>query len=228
MAEKVYGVFGLGVFGTEVARTLAERGGKVIAIDKYDNAVEKVKNFVAQAILIDSTDEEALRSAPIEEIDVAIVAVGENVETSILTTALLKKLGVPYIISRAISDIHAQVLSQIGANEVFNIEIEEGRRIANRLISPDILDKTFIGEDRVLAEVVVPKTFVGKSIAQLDLRRRYNVNVVSIKRFQMAVDEFGNPVDREIVSFPDPNTILHKDDILVMVGSENDIDNLRS
>ncbi len=228
MAEKVYGVIGLGVFGTEVARTLAEKGGKVIAIDKHDNAIEKVKNFVAQAILIDSTDEEALRSAPIEEIDIAIVAVGENIETSILTTALLKKLGVPYIISRAISDIHAQVLTQIGANEVFNIEIEEGRRIANRLISPDILDKTFIGKDRVVAEITLPKNFIGKSIAQLDLRRRYNVNVVSVKRVQMAVDEFGNPVDHEIVTFPDPNIILNKDDILVVVGSENDIDNLRS
>lgn len=227
MAEKVYGVFGLGVFGAEVARTLAERGGKVIAIDKRPNMIEKVKNVVTQAILIDTTDEESLRSAPIEDLDIAVVAIGENVEASILTTAILKKLGVPYIISRAISDIHAQVLRQIGANEVFNIEIEEGKRIANRLVSPDILDKTYIGKNQVVAEVVVPKNFIGKSIAQLDLRKKYNINVVSIKRVQIAVDDFGNPVDHEIVNFPSPTTVLQKDDILVLVGSESDIDNIR-
>jgi len=227
MAEKVYGVFGLGVFGVEVARTLAERGGKVIAIDKRPNMIEKVKNVVTQAILIDTTDEESLRSAPIEDLDIAVVAIGENVEASILTTAILKKLGVSYIISRAISDIHAQVLKQIGANEVFNIEIEEGKRIANRLVSPDILDKTYIGKNQVVSEVVVPKNFVGKSIAQLDLRKKYNINVVSIKRVQIAVDDFGNPVDREIVNFPSPTTVLQKDDILVLVGSESDIDNIR-
>lgn len=228
MAEKVFGVFGLGVFGIEVAKTLAEKGGKVIAVDKHIEAIEKIKDIVAQAVLIDSTDEESLRNAPLDDLDIAIVAIGENIESSILTTALLKKLGVSYVISRAISEIHAQVLKQIGANEVFNIEIEEGQRIANRLISPDILEKTYVGKDRVVAEIVVPKSFIGKSIIQLDLRRRYNINVISLKRIQLTVDEYGHPVDQEVVSFPDPHTTLQKDDILVVVGTEKDIDNLKS
>ena len=125
--NKVFAVFGLGAFGLEVCRVLAEKGSTVIAIDNKVGQIEKIKNLVTQAVLIDSTDEESLRAAPIEDVDTAIVGIGENIESSILTTAILKKVGVPHIIARAISEIHAQVLRQVGASDVINIEIEERR-----------------------------------------------------------------------------------------------------
>lgn len=225
--ESIFGVFGLGTFGMEICRTLADRGCKVIAIDKNQVAVEKVKNLVSQAILIDSTDEDALRNAPIDDIDVAIVAVGDNIEASILTTALLKKYGINHIISRAITDIHAQVLSQVGATEVFNVEIEEGKRLANRLISPDVLEKIYIGKNQVIAEVAAPHNFVGKSIVQLDLRKRFNINIISVKRIRMEIDDGGSPTKEEIMNFPNPDLVIQKNDILVVVGSENEIQELK-
>ena len=225
--EKIFGVFGLGTFGLEVCQVVSEKGGKVIAVDNQPELIEKVKNMVTQAILIDSTDEQSLKNAPIEDIDVAVVGIGENIEASILTTAVLKNLGVPYIIARAVSDIHAQVLKQVGATEVINIEIEEGKRIAGKLVSPDIIDKIYIGQNQVLAEVVCSKSFVGKSILELDLRKKTNVNIISVKHINTKIDEMGNPIIEELVEFPTPATRMKKDDILVVVGREKDIEKLR-
>lgn len=225
--EKVFGVFGLGTFGLEVCRVISEKGGKVIAVDYQTELIEKIKNTVTQAVLIDSTDEQSLKNAPIEDVDVAVVGIGENIESSILTTAVLKNLGVPYIISRAISDIHAQVLKQVGATEVINIEIEEGKRIASKLISPDIIDKVYIGQNQILAEVMSSKSMVGKSILELDLRKKLNVNVISIKHTSTKIDDMGNPVVENVVDFPAPSTVIEKDDILVVVGREKDIDKLK-
>ncbi len=225
--EKIFGVFGLGTFGLEVCQVVSEKGGKVIAVDNQPELIEKVKNMVTQAILIDSTDEQSLKNAPIEDIDVAVVGIGENIEASILTTAVLKNLGVPYIIARAVSDIHAQVLKQVGATEVINIEIEEGKRIASKLVSPDIIDKIYIGQNQILAEVVCSKSFVGKSILELDLRKKTNVNIISVKHINTKIDEMGNPIIEELVEFPTPATRMKKDDILVVVGREKDIEKLR-
>ncbi|MGC9364975.1 MAG: potassium channel family protein [Fidelibacterota bacterium] len=225
--EKVFGIFGLGTFGLEVCRVISEKGGKVIAVDYQTELIEKVKNSVTQAVLIDSTDEESLKNAPIEDIDVAVVGIGENIESSILTTAVLKNLGVPYIISRAVSDIHAQVLKQVGATEVINIEIEEGKRVAGKLISPDIIDKVYIGQNQMLAEVMASKSMVGKSIVQLDLRKKLNINIISIKHHSTKIDDMGNPVVEDIIDFPAPSTVIQKDDILVVVGREKDIDKLK-
>ncbi|MBU1063659.1 TrkA family potassium uptake protein [bacterium] len=225
--EKVFGVFGLGTFGLEVCRVISEKGGKVIAVDFQTELIEKVKNMVTQAVLIDSTDEQSLKNAPIEDIDVAVVGIGQNIESSILTTAVLKNLGVPYIISRAISDIHGQVLKQVGATEIIDIEIEEGKRIANKLISPDIIDKVYIGQNQILAEVMCSKSMIGKSIMALDLRKKLNVNIISVKHTSTKIDEMGNPVVENNVDFPAPSTIIQKDDILVVVGREKDVDKLK-
>ncbi|MDO9547427.1 MAG: TrkA family potassium uptake protein [Candidatus Marinimicrobia bacterium] len=225
--EKVFAVFGLGTFGLEVCRVISEKGGKVIAVDYQIELIEKVKNMVTQAVLIDSTDEQSLKNAPIEDIDVAVVGIGQNIESSILTTAVLKNLGVPYIIARAASDIHGQVLKQVGATEVINIEIEEGKRLASKLISPDIIDKIYIGQNQILAEVMCSKSMIGKSVMALDLRKKLNVNIISIKHTSTKIDEMGNPVVENVVDFPSPSTIILKDDILVVVGREKDIDKLK-
>ena len=226
-AEKVFAVFGLGAFGMEVCRGLIDKGGKVIAFDHRAQPIEKIKDLVTQVMVLDSTDEDALRSAPLENVDVAIVAIGDDVEASILTTALLKNIGVPYVIARAVSDIHMRVLRQIGANEVINLEIEEGRRVASRLLTAEVLETIPVTEDYSIVELYVPESMVGKSLERLDLRAGYKVNVIAIERFKTAVDEEGNPVKEERVILPTKDDVLLSDDILIVVGRNSDLEAFR-
>lgn len=225
--EKAFAVFGLGTFGFEVCKVLAEKGGRVFAIDENQKLIEKVKEIATQAILIDSRDEESLRNAPLSDIDVAVVAIGDNIEASILTTAILKNIGVPYIISRAISDIHAQVLKQVGATEILFIEIEEGRNLASRLISPDVLDRIPISQNQTLAEIITPDSFEGKSLHKLDLMNKLSINVISVKRTQTSIDAMGNPRKEEFIIQPSPSVVLQKDDVIVVIGKDEDIDRLK-
>jgi trk system potassium uptake protein TrkA len=225
--EKIFAVFGLGTFGFEVCRVISEKGGKIIAVDVDQNLVEKAKDFATQAVLIDSTDEVSLRNAPLENVDVAVVAIGDDMEASILTTAILRNMGIPYIISRAISDIHAQVLKQVGATEILFIEIEEGRRLATRLISPYVLDRIPISNNQTLAEVSVPENFIGKTLLKLDLLKKLKITVISVKRKTTKIDDMGNPVREESILQPEPSTILRDDDILVIIGKDEDIKALK-
>ncbi|OHD15820.1 MAG: potassium transporter TrkA [Spirochaetes bacterium GWD1_27_9] len=225
--EKTIAIFGLGAFGFEICKRLAEKGGKVIAIDKDPKLIEKIKDSIMQAILIDSTDEESLKKSALENVDVAVVAMGENLQASIITTALLKKINIPYIIARATSDIHSQLLKQIGANEVINLEIEEGKRIANRLISPNVLERIPISKSQIFAEIIVPKSFVGKTLQQIDLRNKANINVISIRRIILKIDEMGNPLKEENVLIPKPSDVLELNDILAIVGTDKEIESLK-
>jgi trk system potassium uptake protein TrkA len=201
-----------------------EKGAGVIAVDNQAVLIEKVKDTVTQAIRIDSTDEEALGQLPLEDIQTAIVAIGDNIEASILTTALLKHKGIPYILARAISEIHMQVLRQIGADEVVNLEIDEGKRIAQRLISPEIVERTILGETLSLAEMKTPKVLTGKPLSKLDLRSRFHVGIVIIRRVQLSVDEIGNPTRTEQAIFPNAETVLEEQDTLLVVGKNADIE----
>jgi len=225
--DKIFAVIGLGVFGLKVCEVMAERGGRVIAIDKDPALIEKVKDIATQSILLDSTDETAMNQIPFADISVAIVAIGEHIEASILTTAILKRQGIPYIVARAVTEIHHQVLRQVGADEVVNIEIEEGQRIAQRLISPEILDRISVTENISVAEVYVPKDFLGKTLAKLNIRNKMHVNIVAILRTNLSVDEEGNPVKTDNAVFPDAAEILQESDIMLIVGKNEDLDAFR-
>ena len=225
--ERVFAVVGLGTFGMEVCTALSAKGAKVIALDNQQALVERVKDTVTQAILIDTTDEESLKNVPLENVDVAVVAIGNNVESSILTTVLFREIGVPYILARAISRTHEHVLRQIGANEVINVEIDEGRRVAAELISPSILDRIPIDRGISVAEILVPPDFEDKTLRQRDLRNRFKINVVTVKRTEVSVDEMGNPVRKELVIFPDPGDVLQSQDVIIVIGRNEDIELLR-
>ena len=222
--DKIFAVIGLGTFGVKVCEVLTQKGGKVIAIDCEPALIEKVKDSVTQSILLDTTDEAAMNQIPYADISVAIVAIGENIEASILTTAILKRLGVAYIVARAVTEIHHQVLRQVGADEVVNIEIEEGQRIAQRLISPEVLDRISVTENISVAEVYVPKEFFGKTLEKLNIRNKMHVNIVAILRTTLGVDEEGNPVKTDNAVFPDADTLLLESDILLIVGKNEDLD----
>jgi trk system potassium uptake protein TrkA len=160
-------------------------------------------------------------------VDTAIVAIGDNIEASILVTALLKRMGITHILARAVSELHMQVLRQVGADEVVNLEIDEGKRIAQRLSAPEVLDRTRISETISLAEIYVPEKLVGKRLDQLDLRQKYRINVIAVKRTSYSVDEVGNPRKAEEVLFPTPATTLEDRDVLLVVGKNDALEEFK-
>ncbi len=225
--ETLFAVIGLGTFGRQVCEVLMEKGGRVLAVDTRADIIDRMKDSVTQAVLLDATDENALSTLPFDEVDIAIVAMGENREASILATAILKRMGVPYILSRSSSDLHTQVLKQVGADEVLNIEISEGSRIARRLMAPEILDRIPISETITVAELYVSKNLVGKELSKLNLRKKYNINIIAVKRSFISIDELGNPVKSEELIFPDSDTKLKEHDIILIVGKNEDIDSFK-
>ncbi|GAB4223700.1 MAG: TrkA family potassium uptake protein [Spirochaetales bacterium] len=225
--NRVFAVIGLGTFGTKVAEVLVEKGAQVIVLDNNPETIERMKNRVTAALLIDSTDEAALTKAPLDDVDTAIVAMGDKLEASILTTALLKQRGIPYIISRAISDIHETVLRKVGANEVINLEVAEGIRVAQRLIAPEVLDSIPISQEFSLAELYTPKLFVGKPLKELKIREKFSLNIIAIKRTKVDVDTSGNPLVGEELVFPQADSVLQESDILFVVGKNKDIEELK-
>ena len=182
MVRNEFAVIGLGVFGRHVALHLVERGQSVLAIDKDADEVEAIAAELDATVCLDATDERALRELGLERVSCAVVAIGaESMESSILATALLRQMGVPRIVARALNELHARVLYAVGAHEVFNPELEMGERLARRLAEPNVLERLELGEDAELAEVEVPEQLAGRSLVDLDLRRRLGVSVVAIR-----------------------------------------------
>ena len=221
---KQFAVFGLGVFGQSVARNLMKEGMEVLAIDNHESNVEAIKNAVTQAVILDTTREDALVAVDIGKVDCAIVCIGDDMEASILTALLLKKLEVPRILARASSPAHRQILSLIGVDEVVSPEEEMGMRLARRLSSTHILHHLDISEDHTIAEVIVGEGFVGRSLRDMNLRSRFGVNVVGIKKKVPHVTQTGENIFLEkYIDFPSPEDTFDEGDVLVMVGSERSI-----
>ncbi len=220
-----FAVIGLGGFGGTVAQSLAERGAEVIAVDKDSSLVDKFAQIVTLAVKLDSTDEEALKAQGINEVDVAIVSI-TDFETSVLTTALLKRLGVPIVITRASqspSRIEERILDLVGADRVILPEVEMGKRIAKNLLVSNILDYLPISEKYSAAEIRAPKSFWGKKIGDLKIRERYKVNILEMKK----ISGEGKEERVEKVSYlPHPNDVIGKGDILLVIGEEKDIERL--
>jgi len=220
-----FAVIGLGNFGGTVAQSLAERGAEVIAIDKNGRLVDKFAEVVTLAVSLDSTDEEALKAQGIDKVDVAIVSIG-NFEASVLTTALLKRLGVSMVITRAsqsVSQIQERILDLVGADRVILPEVEMGKRLAKNLLVSSILDYLPISEKYSAAEVKSPGIFWNKKIGELKIREKYKVNILEIKK----VSGEGKKERIERINYlPYSNDIIEEGDILLVIGEEEDIERL--
>jgi trk system potassium uptake protein TrkA len=176
-------VIGLGMFGRNVALHLASAGQSVLAIDRDQTEVDRVAPELDSVVCADATDETALRELGLERMSCAVVAIGaQSMEASILTTALLRQMGVPRIVARSLTELHTRVLRAVGAHEVVSPEEQMGQRLARRLAEPNVLDRLDLGGEAQLAEVEVPSAFVGKTLVELDVRRRHGVTVVAIRR----------------------------------------------
>ncbi len=222
-----FAVIGLGAFGRKIAITLAEKGANVVAIDKNRDSVESIKDIVSAAIVMDSTDEAAMRAADIQDVDAAIVALGDEQEEAILITAILKKMGVSKIVARAINNLYAYVLRSVGADTVIVIEEQMGEDLAKRLLSPEIYQQVVLTTGHSLVEIEARPEFVGKSLRQLAMRKTYGLNIIAIHKKIPQVNEDGKITHRvEVNDVPGPDDTIEKGDTLVVVGADENIEKM--
>jgi trk system potassium uptake protein TrkA len=224
---KRFAVIGLGRFGRKLAIALAMSGADVIAIDKDRDAVEMIRDQVSVAVRLDSTDEEALKAQGVDKADVVIIGIGQGgengkgFESAILTVVNLRQMGVKQIYARAQDPIAGEVFSKVGATDVIYPEIESAQRWAYKLIAPQIGEKIDFAPGYSLARVKAPASFDGKTVMDLQLRQKYSVNLVAIKR-----GEHGKAKKAErgqIINVPMPNTVIYEGDILMVAGSDADL-----
>jgi trk system potassium uptake protein TrkA len=223
-----FAVIGLGRFGFHLAKSLSERGAEVLAIDRSPKLIEEIKGLVTSAVCTDATSEENLRALSVDEMDDVLIAIGaESLESSILTTALVARLKVPHIIARATNDLHGQILRLVGAHEIVNPESDLAHRIAQRIARPAIIDLIQISEDGYsLSEITAPKRFNGKTLAQTNLRQEYGLNVLGIKRRTKRFNADGTEDVVEYVNHnPAPTDVIQDRDILICIGTIEDIEN---
>lgn len=208
---KQFAVIGLGRFGSSVARTLYEMDFEVMGIDENEDRINEIIQYVTHAVVADSTEESALKEIGIRNFDVVVVAIGADIQASILTVLILKEMGVKKIVAKAQNERHGQVLIKVGADRVVFPERDMGVRVAHNLISANVLDFIELAEDYSVAEVMASKRMIGKTLRQIDVRAKYGVNVIAIKsgeKFNIA---------------PGPDELIKERDILVVIGHNMDL-----
>jgi trk system potassium uptake protein TrkA len=210
-------VIGLGQFGTHLATTLARMGCDVLAIDMQEKPIAAIRDEVQQTVILDVRSLESLKSVITDETDEAIVSLGESLEASILCTLHLKEIGIKRIHAKASSRDHAAILKAVGATHVIFPEQETAERMAHKIVNPDLLDYLPLSKEYRVVEIGVPKAFVGKTPAQLHLRKQYRVLIMAIKKGEGAEPEF----------MPQAETTLQAGNTLVLMGKEADIASFR-
>lgn len=217
--KKQFAVIGLGRFGSEVARTLSMNGYEVIAADRDENRVREVSDYAAMAVQLDAVDEKALREAGIQNVDVAVVSIGENIEGSILVVMTLKELGIKNIVAKAVSELHGRILTQLGIKRVVHPERDMAQKVAYNLIQSKLLDLIELSPDYSITEMPTPELMQGQSIADVNLRARYGITIIAIR------GQNGTGPESESWNInPHPSDVLKKEDIIVVLGSNSDIE----
>lgn len=209
--KKEFAVIGLGRFGSSIIKELRELNVNVLAIDKDEAIINDYKDMVTEAVIGNTMDENVLKSVGITNFDHVIVAIGENIQASILTTLILKDLGVEKVTVKAQNDYHGRVLEKIGADAVIHPERDIGRLLAHRLVSAHTLDILEISDDHSIVEFKAIDDFTNKTLEQLDFRNEFGVSVLAIKRHE------------HIIVSPDANTKIIEDDILILIASDQDL-----
>ncbi len=208
-----FAVIGLGQFGTALALKLSELGKDVLVIDKNEHKVNEISSKVTHAIVADAEDENVMRSVGISNFDVVCVCIATDMEANILITLMSKEMGVPYVVSKASSERHKHVLEKIGADMVVFPEDNMGKKLASQLINPFITDVTDVSETYKIVELQSPKSWVGLPLSKLDLRTKFGMSVIVIKRKGVAIN-------------PDAETIISEDDYIVIGGDNHAIEKL--
>ncbi|OKL37265.1 potassium channel family protein [Domibacillus mangrovi] len=209
--KKEFVVIGLGRFGSSICRELSEQGMEVMAIDRDEGRVNEFASIASHAVVADTTDESVLKSLGIRNFDHVIVAIGDDIQSSILTTLMLKEVGVKKVTAKAQNDYHEKVLLKIGADQVVHPERDMGRRIANNIVSNNVLDYLELSDEHSITEIIANEVLAGNTIIDLDIRARYGINIVAIKR------------GKEIIVSPQADAPIMVNDILIIIGADKDI-----
>lgn len=212
MAKRSFAVIGLGRFGAAMATTLAESGHDVIGIDGDEDKVRSLADIVSLALQLDATDERALRAAGIKDVDVAVVSIGEAIESSLLVVTLLRELGIDNIVAKAVTSLHGRILEKLGVTRVVFPEREMAIRIAHSLVVPNVLDYIELSKDFSIVEVPAPPEFVGKTLRDIGLRSRFGLTTIAIKHAG-ASDKDGTNIA------PGPDDVVRAGDTLSLLGS---------
>ena len=206
-------VIGLGIFGSQLARQLYENGLEVVAVDKNRDVVQRIKDHSTKAVLADATDKEVLESIGIDAKDTVVISFGEDLSASTLLTLYLKEMKVREIIVKVPNEDYKRILLKVGASEAIIPEREMANKVARSIISPNVLEYLPISEDYTIVELAPPTTFIGKSLADLDLRKKYNLQVIAIR----------DVLTNKMQLVPRASAIIKDSDVLVIIGKEDDI-----
>ena len=209
--KKDYAVIGLGRFGASIVRELIELEMDVLAVDIDENRVNEYADIATKSAIGDTTDERVLKNLGLGNFDNVIVAIGDNIQSSILTTLLLKDLGVKHVSVKAQNNYHARVLDKIGADMVIHPERDMGKRIAHKLASTSVLDYLELSDEHSIVEIRAQENLADQSLLDLDIRAEYGVSVIAIKRGE------------DIIVSPDPTVNIQRDDILIVIGDDQDL-----
>jgi trk system potassium uptake protein TrkA len=207
-----YAVIGLGRFGISIAAKLFESGQEVLGVDMNEERVEESHPYVTHSVIADSTDAEALKAIGIRNFDTVVVAIGSDIQASILSVLLVKELGVKNVIAKAINKLHGQVLRKVGADWVVYPERDMGIRVAHHLLSPNVLNFIEISKDHSVEEVKIPSLMVNKTLREINFRAKYNLSVIAIRN------------DNEINITPSPDQRIVQGDVLVVIGENKDLE----
>lgn len=212
--KKQFAVIGIGRFGSSVAKTLCGLGHEVLAVDRNQDRIQEIADYVTHAVQADATDEEALKSLGIRNFDAVVVSIGDDIQSSIMIALLCKEMGVKFVVGKAQNDLHAKVLYKIGVDKVIFPERDMGMKIAHHLASTNIIDYIELASDYSLVEVTAIPEWVGKSLRQINMRAVYGLNVVAIKRGE------------DVLISPKGEDVINEGDVLVTIGKNDYIKKL--
>lgn len=213
---KQFAVIGLGRFGSNLACALTRLGHDVLAIDTDEQQVQKYSHILTHVVQGNSTDEDVLHAVGIRNFDCVIVAIGGNIQDNVLTTMLVKEMGIKYVVAKAQNSVHGRMLEKVGADRVVFPEGEMGQRVAHNLVSTNILDYIELSPEISIVEITVPKQVLNKTLAETNFRTKFSINVLAIKR--------GN----QIIVAHMADDKLQDDDILIVMGSNDAIRELEN
>lgn len=208
---KSFVVIGCGRFGTSVAKTLYSLGHDVLAVDQDEEIIQNISDYVTHAVQVDATDEISLKALGIRNFDVAVISIASDIQSSIMATIIIKELGVPYVLCKAQDELQAKVLYKIGADRVVFPERDMGIRVAHNLVSQNVLEYIELDPNYSMAEIKVPNSWIGRTLQSLNLRAKYGINVVAIKKESM------------VNISPNADEVFEYGDLLVVIGDNNSI-----
>lgn len=214
MKRKTIGIIGLGRFGGTLAKQVAAMGHEVVGIDIEEGLVQKLAPYLTHSIVADFSDEDTIRQLNLQELDVVVIAIGDNLKAKLLSAMVLKELHAPYIVAKASTEMESKLLEKVGADLIIFPEMDMAERVAQMLTRENIVDYFQLSQDIGLVEMGIPSFMIGHTLTELDIPKKYNVNIVAVKR------------DKNVIAPPNPNNPLQDEDMLIVIGRNEDITKL--